>query len=504
MDASVTEKLENQLQQERVKLAEKEKEAKGLLAFIARIDKETKQAKAKEAEEAKRGLANLNAQLAAFEDKLKTKEQDMRSFAEVMNRKVSQLAMEKEKAIEESARLKGKMRNGQQIGNNGGQEGRGLVSELQDRIDEMSRVLEGKEVTLRQMELLFAKKDEENRRAEERLREQLEAAMKEQVRVVEEGFKKIIDDSQEELEMANEALGRRREEIAKLKHDLQEEREKGRVEASGLRESLVARDKEAEELRAMLAAKGRGDEASLLQRVQSKEDELRDERGKYQELAAEFAAYKQESQRDAEEVQKRLKGAEGETSRLRHDLAEAVAEIQGLVVVAAQSEQALAQITQRLEEKTAEAGDLERTRVAMEAQLAKAANEKESLEKEFRDTTEALRQAREEELQELYRKMQEVSEGRGEFASEEDVRVIKEQSEKERKERESRWQEEVKARDEKIKALEGRVAADEDQIKQLHHSLEEKQKDVMAWQQESLQHQEVVCCIILIPTTVSL
>ena len=136
--------------------------------------------------------------------------------------------------------------------------------------------------------------------------------------------------------------------------------------------------------------------------------------------------------------------------------------------------------------------------------LAKAANEKESLEKEFRDTTEALRQAREEELQELYRKMQEVSEGRGEFASEEDVRVIKEQSEKERKERESRWQEEVKARDEKIKALEGRVAADEDQIKQLHHSLEEKQKDVMAWQQESLQHQEVVCCIILIPTTVSL
>ena len=96
--------------------------------------------------------------------------------------------------------------------------------------------------------------------------------------------------------------------------------------------------------------------------------------------------------------------------------------------------------------------------------------------------------------------MEEEEEEAGEVEEEEEqVEEVKE-----RKERESRWQEEVKARDEKIKALEGRVAADEDQIKQLHHSLEEKQKDVMAWQQESLQHQEVVCCIILIPTTVSL
>ena len=61
----------------------------------------------------------------------------------------------------------------------------------------------------------------------------------------------------------------------------------------------------------------------------------------------------------------------------------------------------------------------------------------------------------------------------------------------------------MKERDEKIRALEGRVAADGVQIKQLQSSLEEKQKDVMAWQQESL-HQEVVCCLVLIPTKVSL
>ena len=236
------------------------------------------------------------------------------------------------------------------------------------------------------------------------------------------------------------------EEVNGVVKRLREERSKEARERDLLQEKLAGRQKEIEELSDALSAKGRGEEAEMMRKIQQREDEVREVRSQLNSLSMEFGEAKAAWAAKEEAREKEFKESARTCEGLEQDLVVARTTLK-------ETDEVLGQIKRQLEQKTLEAN-------GAESELSKSRQEKTNLEKEMQQSIEELKLGHEETLRELHGKMQKVAEEQGAKIDEEIKQLqsrIKEEQEQEISAINQRNAEAVRERDARIGELEERV-----------------------------------------------
>jgi len=150
------------------------------------------------------------------------------------------------------------------------------------------------------------------------------------------------------MSAVNQLLVQTKEELERQHQQHRKEKEE---EVTSLTSRIASREKEIEELLSSLSEKGRGAEAELLQRIQSLDDDLREQKEHSTSMTNHFEEQKRELEKERDESIGRLKKMEIRIGELNDELGLAKDQLRSTMILVEEAERAKETLEGQLKQK---------------------------------------------------------------------------------------------------------------------------------------------------------